>query len=38
MDWTVLLLHLFWDSWIHERDVLLARGADLARTPASAAE
>lgn len=26
MDWTVLLLHLFWDSWIHERDVLLARG------------
>jgi uncharacterized protein (TIGR03083 family) len=27
MDWTVLLLHLFWDSWIHERDVLLARGA-----------
>ena len=27
MDWTVLLLHRFWDSWIHERDVLLARGA-----------
>ena len=27
-DWTVLLLHAFWDSWIHERDVLLARGAD----------
>ena len=27
MDWTVLLLHLFWDSWIHERNVLLARGA-----------
>jgi uncharacterized protein (TIGR03083 family) len=27
MDWTVLLLHAFWDSWIHERDVLLARGA-----------
>jgi uncharacterized protein (TIGR03083 family) len=26
MDWTVLLLHGFWDSWIHERDVLLARG------------
>ena len=26
MDWTVLILHLFWDSWIHERDVLLARG------------
>jgi uncharacterized protein (TIGR03083 family) len=25
MDWTVLLLHAFWDSWIHERDVLLAR-------------
>ncbi len=26
MDWTVLLLHVFWDSWLHERDVLLARG------------
>jgi uncharacterized protein (TIGR03083 family) len=28
MDWTVLLLHAFWDSWIHERDVLLARGEE----------
>jgi uncharacterized protein (TIGR03083 family) len=28
MDWTVLLLHAFWDSWIHERDALLARGTD----------
>jgi uncharacterized protein (TIGR03083 family) len=28
MDWTVLLLHGFWDSWIHERDVLLARGIE----------
>ncbi|MGI8331389.1 maleylpyruvate isomerase family mycothiol-dependent enzyme [Actinomadura scrupuli] len=28
MDWTVLTLHIFWDSWIHERDVLLARGAE----------
>jgi len=28
MDWIVLLLHLFWDSWIHERDVLLAHGAE----------
>jgi hypothetical protein len=27
MDWTVRLLHRFWDSWLHERDVLLARGA-----------
>jgi uncharacterized protein (TIGR03083 family) len=26
MDWTVMMLHAFWDSWIHERDVLLARG------------
>jgi uncharacterized protein (TIGR03083 family) len=26
MDWTVGMLHGFWDSWIHERDVLLARG------------
>jgi uncharacterized protein (TIGR03083 family) len=28
MDWTVLLLHVFWDSWIHERDVLLARAVE----------
>jgi uncharacterized protein (TIGR03083 family) len=28
MDWTVLVLHAFWDSWIHERDMLLARGTD----------
>ena len=28
MDWTVFVLHGFWDSWIHERDVLLARGTD----------
>jgi fatty-acyl-CoA synthase len=28
MDWTVRLLHGFWDSWVHERDVLLPRGAD----------
>jgi uncharacterized protein (TIGR03083 family) len=28
MDWTVLWLHGFWDAWIHERDVLLARGAE----------
>ncbi len=30
MDWTVLVLHAFWDSWIHERDVLLARGTEHA--------
>jgi uncharacterized protein (TIGR03083 family) len=28
MDWTVFLLHGFWDSWLHERDVLLARGTE----------
>ena len=28
MDWTVLMLHVFWDSWIHERDILLARGTE----------
>ena len=28
MDWTVLVLHSFWDSWIHQRDVLLAAGAE----------
>ncbi len=26
MDWTVVVLHAFWDSWMHERDVLIARG------------
>jgi hypothetical protein len=28
MDWTVRELHGFWDSWLHERDVLLARGLE----------
>lgn len=28
MDWTVQALHIFWDSWLHERDVFLARGVD----------
>ena len=28
MDWTILALHGFWDSWLHERDVLLAQGRD----------
>ena len=28
MDWTILVLHGFWDSWLHERDVLLAQGRD----------
>ena len=27
-DWKVLLLHTFWDSWLHERDVLLAGGRE----------
>jgi uncharacterized protein (TIGR03083 family) len=27
-DWTVRMLHGFWDSWLHERDVLLARGGE----------
>ena len=27
VDWTVGVLHTFWDSWLHERDVLLARRA-----------
>jgi hypothetical protein len=28
VDWTVRVLHGFWDSWLHERDVLLARGVE----------
>jgi uncharacterized protein (TIGR03083 family) len=30
VDWTVRVLHGFWDSWLHERDVLLARGIEHA--------
>jgi uncharacterized protein (TIGR03083 family) len=28
VDWTILVLHAFWDSWLHERDVLLAQGRE----------
>jgi uncharacterized protein (TIGR03083 family) len=28
MAWTVGILHAFWDSWLHERDILLARGRE----------
>jgi uncharacterized protein (TIGR03083 family) len=28
MDWTVSVLHAFWDSWLHERDVLIPRGIE----------
>jgi uncharacterized protein (TIGR03083 family) len=28
MDWTILVLHAFWDSWLHERDILLPQGRD----------
>jgi uncharacterized protein (TIGR03083 family) len=28
VDWTVLMLHGYWDSWLHERDVLLAQGRE----------
>jgi uncharacterized protein (TIGR03083 family) len=28
VDWTVRMLHGFWDSWLHERDVLVARGVE----------
>jgi uncharacterized protein (TIGR03083 family) len=28
MDWTVRVLHGLWDSWLHERDVLLPRGIE----------
>jgi hypothetical protein len=28
VDWTAVTLHLFWDSWIHERDILLARDVE----------
>jgi uncharacterized protein (TIGR03083 family) len=28
MAWTVGILHAFWDSWLHERDVLLIRGRE----------
>jgi hypothetical protein len=28
MDWTVRMLHGFWDSWLHERDIVLAGGRE----------
>jgi uncharacterized protein (TIGR03083 family) len=28
VDWKLRELHGFWDSWVHERDVLLARGTE----------
>ena len=28
VDWTVFVLHSFWDCWLHERDVLLPRGIE----------
>jgi uncharacterized protein (TIGR03083 family) len=28
MDWTVLVLHGLWDAWVHERDVMVVRGAE----------
>jgi uncharacterized protein (TIGR03083 family) len=28
MDWTILAMHIFWDSWIHQRDIMLARGGE----------
>jgi uncharacterized protein (TIGR03083 family) len=34
MDWTIFVLHGLWDSWIHERDILLPRGADHPTDPA----
>jgi uncharacterized protein (TIGR03083 family) len=27
-DWTIFVLHAFWDSWLHERDILLAQGRE----------
>jgi uncharacterized protein (TIGR03083 family) len=35
MDWTVFVLHGFWDCWLHERDVLLpwASSTPLTATP-----
>ncbi len=34
MDWTIFVLHGLWDSWIHERDVLLPQGTDHPTDPA----
>jgi uncharacterized protein (TIGR03083 family) len=28
MDWSACVLHVFWDSWVHERDILLPLGMD----------
>ncbi|MEZ5169070.1 MAG: hypothetical protein R2695_22230 [Acidimicrobiales bacterium] len=31
--WTVMVVHLLWDSWLHERDILLPLGRTPASTP-----
>ena len=31
--WSVNIVHLFWDSWLHERDVLLPLGLPAESTP-----
>ncbi len=31
--WTVNVVHLFWDSWLHERDVLIPLGLPAESTP-----
>jgi uncharacterized protein (TIGR03083 family) len=28
MDWTVSVLHSLWDAWVHERDIMVARGTE----------
>ena len=33
VHWSVLPLHVFWDAWLHERDVLLPAGIEPAATP-----
>ena len=32
--WATLVVHLLWDSWLHERDVAFASGLDAPSTPA----
>jgi uncharacterized protein (TIGR03083 family) len=36
VDWRLLLAHMFWDSWMHERDLLLPLGRPVPTTDTEA--
>jgi uncharacterized protein (TIGR03083 family) len=36
VDWRLFLTHMFWDGWLHERDLLLPLGRPAPTSPAEA--